>query len=217
MVNKICFIQIPRTASTTLGRYFTKHNQHNITIVGHLDIDHNKTPKIYNLNLDEYFVVAFVRNPWDFWVSNFFIHQQGQHLPHNTTQYNNTNSFFEFIQTVYDRIFTTHQKETFSLSGYFNRLCYFRDTYIDDPDITINPEGQFIVDFIGRFETLYEDLEKIQFLTNIRMPKQNELPIIGKTNRKHYSHYYNDTTIEMVKKIEWPIIKMFNYDFQKED
>ena len=68
------------------------------------------------------------------------------------------------------------------------------------------------LDFIGSFESLQEDFDKV--CDKINKPRQR-LPHINKSNHTHYSDYYDDETREIVAKRYAKDIEYFNYSFNE--
>jgi hypothetical protein len=134
---------------------------------------------------------AFVRNPWDWEVSHYhYIMNTQRHLKHNLV--GRLNSFDEFVEYGMEK---TSEKNIFK-----KMLC--------------NPEGELIVDYVGRFESLENDLkiicEKIG-IESIKIFHKN------KSNHKDYKSYYNNRTIELVGTHHDEDIKMFGYNFGNEN
>lgn len=70
-----------------------------------------------------------------------------------------------------------------------------------------------LVDFVGKYETLNQDLMKISQRLNLPIPK--DLPHEKKNQtRKHYSYYYTSETKNIVYKQFSREIKFFNYTFE---
>ena len=67
--------------------------------------------------------------------------------------------------------------------------------------------------FVGRFENLQEDFDKICGRLNI--PKQ-KLPHLNKTNHKHYSSYYNKKIKMMADQYYEEDLQKLGYHFNKE-
>ena len=80
--------------------------------------------------------------------------------------------------------------------------------------ISSNPKKKLEneVDFIIRFERLNENFKKVCELIDIPYIK---LPHRNKSVRKHYSHYYNEELIELVKNKYKEEIEFGNYAFEK--
>jgi hypothetical protein len=65
------------------------------------------------------------------------------------------------------------------------------------------------VDFVGRYETFREDLEKLGKMFNI----DRLIPHDNKAKTVDYRILYNENSIEIVKKLYHDDIKLFGYDF----
>lgn len=68
-------------------------------------------------------------------------------------------------------------------------------------------------DFIGRLENFEEDLCELMSHLGITI---DCVPHNNKSDHEHYSHYYNDRTREMVRKIYAEDIARFGYEFEEE-
>jgi hypothetical protein len=66
------------------------------------------------------------------------------------------------------------------------------------------------VNFIGKYENLKDDFKKICNKIGI----STTLPKLNVSKSKPYQEYYNDETIDLVRKTFQPDIKIFNYDFE---
>ena len=82
-------------------------------------------------------------------------------------------------------------------------------------DFVADEDGNIIVDYIGRFESINEDLEFIQNKLNIQN-STNKLPSLNvSTNRefRDYRKYYNDKTKMLVGEYFRKDIETFEYAF----
>ena len=68
------------------------------------------------------------------------------------------------------------------------------------------------IDFILRFERLNEDFSKVSEVIGLPCIK---LPHKNKSTRRHYSNYYDEALIELVKNKFWDEIEFGNYLFEK--
>jgi hypothetical protein len=145
-----------------------------------------------------YFKFAFVRNPWDRLVSWYsMITNNGPNNRLWKYVLENSRNFEEFIknctQTIYDY---DGEKNCF-----YNQLDYISDE-----------GGRSIVDFVGRYETLEEDFQKVCATLNI--PHARLPHIKHKSNHKHYSEYYTPETRAIVAERYQRDIEFFGYTFE---
>ena len=134
---------------------------------------------------DVYFKFGIVRNPWDWQVSLYtYMLNERKHRLHDTVK--SFNSFDEYLEWRYTKPVTYQKNFLFS------------------------ERNEQLVDFIGRFEKLEEDFNKICSRIGISatLPRRNVF------NIKPYQEYYNKKTIDIVKKKLEPDIELFKYDFE---
>jgi hypothetical protein len=131
---------------------------------------------------------------------------------------------FTFVRNPWDRLVSTYFDKVGKKSMY--RPCwgksfeYFVD-FVDDLDLqtadrhirlqsTLFPRHR--MDFIGYFEQLRADAEKIFATIGI----DRSLPHRNATKKQHYSAYYNTRTAAVVRRKYSQDIEAFGYDFQQE-
>jgi len=136
----------------------------------------------FKKNWDNYFKFAFVRNPWDLVVSW-----------HSFERREKSPRFSEFNKYIENREWRNRQEYSF-------KGCYDR---IHDKD------GSLMVDYIGRFENLSHDFNRICKRLGIKA----QLPHKCKSEHKHYRTYYNDHTKAIVADEFAKDIKTFGYEF----
>ncbi len=141
------------------------------------------TPFIFNT----LFKFAFVRNPWDWQVSLYHYCLQEPAHPDN--------AFFQSL-------------------GSFEKYIEWRvtQTLETQKSFLVDEEGKFIVDYIGRFENLSNDLEHVcQVLgfDNVHVPHVNA------SKHKDYRTYYNNRTRQLVEEHFQEDIAAFGYTFEK--
>jgi len=73
----------------------------------------------------------------------------------------------------------------------------------------IGKDGRLLVDFVGRYERLEEDFEKICSILGIR----KKLPHKNVTRHLNYTEYYDSRTIEIVKEKYRRDVEFLGYDF----
>ncbi len=155
----------------------------------------------------DYFKFAFVRNPWDRIVSCFnnkilktadYSDQWYKNgVADNFWQYGDRfrggMSFEEFVNTV---VSIPDEESEEHIRPQFMFLT--------------DKEGNRLVDFVGKFETLTDDLAIIS--NKLGFPAI-DLPHLLKGKRSHYKDFYNDETINAIAKRYAADIDMFGYEF----
>ena len=203
------FISVPKTASTTINFYLRDPN---IAIQAPLEVSSLHSPpeqyhksinelyKDYEQELEECFKFAFVRNPWDRLVSAYYDFK----ILRDTRKFPSFDVFCEnLIESKWVENVHFRPQHTFLESKRFG-----------DPHRTM--------DYIGRYENLQEDLSTIfnrcNGILGINIetwlslaPKYRET----RSDRKHYTKYYNDQTRELVRKIYEKDIELFEYEYSK--
>lgn len=130
------------------------------------------------------FKFAFVRNPWDWLVSYYHYHLQC--TTHHRHEYvRQLGSFAEFIRW---------------------RIRRGRPLQVD---FVVDRQGRTLVDYIGRFETLYDDFQTICSHLDISC----ELPWLKRSQRNDYRSYYDDDTAALVAEHCCRDIEAFDYTF----
>jgi len=201
MVDKtLYFIHIPKTGGTSVRE--SLKNEHPELSLVHNTHDHIlKHIKIKDL--DNYFKFAFVRNPWDRLVSTFFhLSNENSRVHHHSRvrskeYYKRYNGNFDLFMKdfakghiPYKRLYKPQYKLT-TYNKYLFKTCN-------------------IPDFIGKFESLQSDFEKLCEMLDL---KKYKLPFMRTSKHKHYTSYYNDWSKKVVEKIYKKDIMLFDYTF----
>ena len=138
---------------------------------------------------DTFFKFAFVRNPWDHAISDYYWKVKNRNIKNV--------DFKEFLFRLAD----PHRldKEKTRPSIITNWSIY-----------TIN--DKVALDFIGRYENLEKDLKKIENIIGVKL---NINSIWSKSNirkkNKSIADYYDEESIELVRQIYKKEIEEFNY------
>ena len=205
--HKTIFIHIPKTAGQSIETLFLddlglQWNERaplllranpNSTLgpprLAHLSITEYLTcGYISRPKFDSYFKFCFVRNPWDRAVSMY------KYLT------NKTETFEQFLAN--------------GPGNPNSNLAYF---FRPQTDYALDPNNRVKVDFIGKFETLKEDLDPI--ITHLRLNSElrhvnRSRTISDKTNnRSSYRDFYCQKTKKLIEKIYASDIETFNYKF----
>ncbi|WP_160179385.1 sulfotransferase family 2 domain-containing protein [Paraglaciecola mesophila] len=137
---------------------------------------------------------GFVRNPWDLQVSSY--HHIQREKPHQLKGIKNFSGFIKY-KFAPSRPYIFHFDIATKLQS----------------DHLVDLEGNIIVDFIGRYETLKDDFNTIGKQLGL---KNNCLPHKRKATdrKKDYRCYYDDESIETVAKHYKKDIELLNYQFE---
>lgn len=133
---------------------------------------------------DALFSFAIVRNPWDWQVSLFqYMRKEPRHPQHALAM-----AFENF-------------------DAYIRWRC--RNEVRLQKDFIHSPEGELLVDFVGRFENLEADFAAICSRIGISA----SLPQLNVSNATPYRQFYDEKTRELVRRAFAPDIALFGYDF----
>ncbi len=169
---------------------YTDFDNKGIVTFGHTSIDALIDNAIMEKDFFESaFKFCFVRNPWDRLVSLFFYRGLNEKYE----------SFRQFCMTFKDQVIEP--------IGLYNSKL--NSQYNDQISWIIGKNGRLLVDFIGRYERLEEDFEKICSILGIR----GKLPHKNVTKHLNYKEYYDSLTIEIVKEKYRRDIEFLGYDF----
>jgi len=147
--------------------------------------------KYSELQYQNYFKFAFIRNPWDRLVScwinkvlnnNYFGFSDSDHL-----QMQKFNSFVDYLEDIDVRVCDQHIRLQSRLIDLNN------------------------IDYIGRFESFEKDLKAIIKALELGVPgitKRN-----FSINRKAYREYYNELIMQKVAGIYFNDINIFSYQY----
>lgn len=186
--NGFIFIHIIKTGGTSINKFFRPKGRQR-----HLRISYYKrrNKKAFN----SLFKFTFVRNPWDKMVSQYF------YIKRKKPKYRK--SFEEFICDF----------DLCPEKANLRRKCVpIQYQPVQYPWIT-NENGDLMVDFVGRFENIEEDFNKV--LKEINYKGNKKLSHLNRTKHEHYSNYYNEKTKKIVEKKFKKDIEMFSYEFEE--
>ncbi|MCV0439745.1 MAG: sulfotransferase family protein [Hydrogenophaga sp.] len=180
------FVHIPKVAGHTIG--VSLHKPVRSHTVARL-LRAQSQPEAW----EAAFKFCFVRNPWDHVVSWYNYHFNR----HRASMYNCT-----FEAWVKDGL-KTHWKKDWCgeevANDPLNQLLYFQDL-----------AGKDIVDFIGAYENLEDDLA---YISGVLGRDGITIPHLNKCDHKHYREFYTDETENIVRKRYACIIERFGYEF----
>ena len=180
------FIHINKTAGTSIGN-----------AIG-LPIKHHRTARevIASIGRDKWdtaYKFTFVRNPWDKVVS----HYEYRRKRNKTEVATRGVSFSEWVKKTYGP-----EKDPF----YYNNPRAFQAQV----EWLKNDEGDIDMNYIGKFESINEDFDKIMRAIGI----DAELPHLNATSKRGgYQGYFDDETRQIVAEWFREDIEVFGYRF----
>jgi hypothetical protein len=138
-----------------------------------------------------YYKFAFVRNPWDWHVSMYhFILSEPTHTKHSLVKsFGNFKNYLEWV------IATPHP--------------FAKGATKFQKDALTDGAGKLLVDFVGRYETLAQDFDRVCQTLNIT----THLPHVNKSAHQDYRDYYDARTRQMVADHFAEDIALFGYSF----
>ncbi|MFW6130630.1 MAG: sulfotransferase family 2 domain-containing protein [Atribacterota bacterium] len=159
----------------------------------------SQAKNVYREYWKDYFVFSFVRNPWDRIIS-MFRHRNFFGIFMEKKQINFQRYFDQFSK---HNVLLEHDYRAYNIQDILTPKHKSNQVYLNILDENI--------DFIGRFENLQEDFDKICDILKI---SQRKLPHKNKSKRKSdYRSYYNDETKQIVCEMYKNDIDFFGYRF----
>ena len=153
--------------------------------VGHGHISLEQLRKFMDpAKFSEYFKFAFVRNPFDRFISycSFITRERG--------------AFKTDTQKVMRRVLANPPSE--------HVLFWPQNTFL------VDGEGKLLTDYVGRVETMQQSFEFIA--SKIGVPAV-QLDKVNATERSAYRDYYDQELIDGVAKLYADDLRLFEYDF----
>ena len=190
--HKVIFIHVPKAAGSSVTRaLFDLDNQ-----IGHLPL--NWYERMDSLKFEEYFKFAFVRNPWDRFISAYHFLRQGGIGPKDEP-------WAQFLQQ-------------------FDSVEHFITSWLEPDNVKRNlhflPQHEFItnrygaigLDFMGRTEEIEADLLSVAE----KLGKEVQMPHVNASKRNPYQQYYSERSRDIVAEVYAKDIKMLGYSFDKD-
>lgn len=160
---------------------------------------------------NQHYSFGFVRNPWARLVSWYQMmvnppksteHSEGWWTPNNDLwKYvkEHSSNFGEFLDNCTETISENRDGFVYQKSFTKNQIDYFTDS-----------SGTLAVNFIGRFEQLQEDFDKVT--TALNLP-QTKLPILNAGPTTDHRTFYTERTKQLVAERFKKDIEKFGYSF----
>ncbi len=156
------------------------------------------------------FKFTFVRNPWSKVVSKFTRACQTSEDGLDKSFISSPEAFNKWAKATFtDRLVQKCRRE---------HCDHTRMMYWPCVDWITDEKGKIMVDFIGRYENLEEDYEKVLKIIEDKAGKPIErVKSLMKVNVSNggfgYRHYYNDESIELVRENFKKDIEEFGYEY----
>ena len=215
---KCIFIHIPRTAGSSLttaisqqkkdGERFdrTTRDKKQAKKI-HYTVEQAK--KTFGMDIwDEYLTFAFVRNPWDRLVSQY------QWRLAKGEKDVDDRDFKEWVKWRWEGWLNWLENPRKVIRGvpqlgHKDRAVVLSKAF---DEIYDEKEGKILVDWIARYENLREDFEilcgKLGVDEDIVLPHKHNAK-----DRPHYTEFYDDETIEIVRKFYKNDIEVLGYKY----
>lgn len=204
------FVHIQKTAGSSLRRVFEENIEDLRPFLGTHDTA-LRAKETLGSEYDQYFKAAIIRNPWSRLLSWYMmiaqqsrrlswwekIRTRGRYLRLWQYVHENSHSFEEFIRNCNAEIQDIDGRKSF----WRNQVDYVADE-----------NGTLLVDFVGRYETLSADVERLFGLLGM---DGVQLPHVNASTHHHYSAYYTDELAEIVSHRYARDVKAFNYKFER--
>jgi len=211
---KCIFIHLPKTGGESIFSLFDDSDSEIPKHANARQIRAYLGEKLWN----EYYKFAFVRNPWDQAVSMYFhlrkpLYQKKRILEkYGSAVLNPINACHVACEKSFtgycEEIFKNHQiqQEASQANWPVSHYAPFHDWISDE-------EGNILVDYVGRFEEISENMKEVLSV----LGKGGELMVNkNKSRHRHYSYYYNQETIELIRSHYVKDINSFGYSFDRE-
>jgi len=206
--NNFIFVHIKKTAGTSITKSLSPYDDRSIylkilntRILTRIKYSRGMNPLPHHApaykikeyigseEYEKYFSFAFVRNPFDWQISNyFFIKQSRLHPRYNEVKKLSFNEYLDWTLT--------------------NNRIYSQSEFISDK----SDKTKIIVDYVGKLENIDEDFDHI--LKEINLDPQMNLKFTNKSKRnKNYKQYYDEYSIEFIKEHYKTDLDNFSYNF----
>ena len=216
---KILYFRFAKCAGTFLTRYFDQQYPDLVATILHVTPQRKEwSRKDFEGSFDKYYKFSLVRNPWAWQLSFYFHYRQSWQNP-------NRELFCEEFPT-FEAWLRNNERHT--LEKYASRFWWENQLF----DNINYYNGLFLPDYVGKVETLSEDISEILRANNIEITcsldqfmQQNQKKnfvsehgkiqdnVINATKHDHYSLYYTDELVDMVAQQNRDIISSYKYEF----
>ena len=213
---KFIFVEVGSAGSTAIRNVLNKYRDVKVEVLEGLNysVDTEENPShiplwglANNINTQDFYKFAFFRNPWEVVVSKFFFHNG------NNVVKSHVFPKGERIHTIFSCEFNEWAQEPGFLDMHYESKTKSMWDMVAKGDT-------LLVDDVYDFKFLNKNWEIIsnkiriphEVLINTKTPSANA--VCGKEKKQHYTKYYTDKTIEVVREHFSREIEYFNYEFE---
>lgn len=147
--------------------------------------------KIDNKIWNEYFKFVFVRNPWDWILSGYF--SMNKEEAKNMIKFEEEH-FWKYWE---------HSKQ-YKIYPEVENIFQYNWVY--------DQNGEKLVDFVGKYETLQEDFNEVGKRIGLPYMKLSHINR-NKIRRRSYREYYTAETKQLVAELYKKDVELFEYEF----
>jgi chondroitin 4-sulfotransferase 11 len=191
---ELAYLALPKTGSYSIHDYFGDTKNHPEPILHHMSAE--LMVAMYSQTVD-YFKFAFVRNPWDKFVSVYhdFTNTRGrEYSGHLTTHFSLLSEFKDFEDCCRN---IKHSP--------------WRHNVFFKPQVSFLHFVVGSVDFVGKFECLQEDFDRVCGIVGL---PQKPLKHLNNGQYHHgYRKYYTAETAALVEELYAEDVREFGYEF----
>ena len=205
---KILFIHINKSCGGIVTDNFEKNGNSELRGFHRSLIDLLNESEKLGLKSENLYIFTIVRNPWERMLSMYLFYKykffRTEFFSDNPNIDNDFNKWIKFIYSnEFDRS-KIHSKVNIFKYCYSNQLNWVKDE-----------NGKLIknINIFKKEELDYDNL----FKNILKFQIYDSKTIIHATNHSHYSNYYNDESIELVRKHYAEDIDYFGYTFEKKE
>lgn len=188
------FVHVPKCAGISVKRAFFGNSDYKY---GHLT--YRNIESVYGVEaVKDMFVFSFVRNPWSRLFSAYtFLFSGG----------------FNFYDDIFCKLFLKKYNtfEKFIKEWLIKGNLYSYIHFIPQYEFLVNMEDKIDLDFIGNFESIDDDFQKVVDITGFgkKLEKHNVTK-----RKKRYKDVYDQEMIDIVRNLYKKDVEIFGYEFE---
>ena len=218
--HQFVFVSNGKTGTSSVEGALSAYQEGEEYEVGIPGLYHDKhvTPAVLRAQLgpqvwEEYFTFCFVRNPWDWFVSQFFWNWTPDPISRKALLHSPIRTLRTYWEKEKQRRYL-QDLDCFTeeeIRKTYDRLRRYRAVYEADSlfqyHYAYSPTGEQLVDFVGRFERIEEDFARAMNRVGLDVC----LPHRNATDHETYRSYYTEDTAALVGDLYRIDVETFDY------